>query len=127
MVRDIDSDQDYYGTLYRSFSSPSDSVIGIRRLQLESIVGVLDDLKGDIVNVNDDEELDRIHATIDRVIKDLREEMDQENDDDDGDDDLSSLGPFDTLSVGETADAETMNASSNLNWTVQKPSDEEPD
>jgi hypothetical protein len=65
-------------------------------------VGVLDELKGDIVNVNDDEELDRIHATIDRVINDLREEMDQGNDDDDGDNDPSSYGTFDTLSVDGT-------------------------
>jgi len=47
--------------------------------------------------------------------------------DDDGDDDPSSLGTFDTLSVDEAVNARTMNASSNWNWTVQKPSDEESD
>jgi hypothetical protein len=109
VVEDTDSDQDYYGTLYRNFASPSDSVVEIRRLQIESIVGVLDELKGDIVNVNDDEELDRIHATIDRVTRDLREEIDQGNDDDD--DDPSDPGTFGRSIVNESVDIRTTHVS----------------
>jgi len=106
----MDSDQLHYtGPSYRNFSSPSDSVVGIRRLQIESILGVLDELKGDIVNVNDDEELDRIHATIDRVIRDLREEIDQGNDDDY--DDPFDPGTFGRSIVNESVDIKTTHVS----------------
>ena len=113
-----DSDNDLYDdtSTYTAFNRPAGLTTQVEIRQLEAFVAMLERIDNDIVNVNDDDELDEIHSSIENMIDGLQAAMLDNDDDSDDDYDPIDLIPKDaTVTIGD----KTIKTTDINDWSIR--------